>query len=89
MYCKNIIRTKFEIDKKNLDKIVNDTQLNKSPGRDLITLFWYKKLYVFRDKLNKLYQSTCNGEEHLRPRLPQARTTLLTKFLCTRYAPAF
>ena len=33
-------------------------QLNKSPGRDLITLFWYKKLYFYGDKLTELYQST-------------------------------
>ena len=39
-YCKNIIPTKYEIERKTLDKIINDMQLNKSPGRDLVTLFW-------------------------------------------------
>ena len=54
-------------------------QLNKLPGRDLITSFWYKKLYFYRNKLTELYQSTYSGEEHLPPWLPQARTKLLAK----------
>ena len=54
-------------------------QLNRSPGRDLILSFWYKKLYIYRHKLTKLYQSTYNGKEHLLPWLPRARTKLLAK----------
>ena len=54
-------------------------QLNKSPGTDLITSFWYKKHYLYRDKLIELYQSTYNGKVYLPPWLPQARTTLLAK----------
>ena len=64
-YCKNIIPTKYEIERKTLDKIINDMQLNKSPGRDLITSFWYKKLYFYRNKLTELYQSSHNGKDHL------------------------
>ena len=78
-YCKNIIPTKYEIERKTLDKIINDMQLNKSPGRDLITSFWYKKLYFYRTKLTELYQSTYNGKEHLPPWLPRARTKLIAK----------
>ena len=78
-YCKNIIPTKYEIERKTLDKIINDMQLNKSPGRDLITSFWYKKLYFYRNRLTELYQSTYNGKEHLPPWLPQARTKLIAK----------
>ena len=79
MHCKNIIPTKYEIERKTLDKIINDMHLYKSPGRDRITLFWYKKLYFYRGKLTKLYQSTYNGKEHLPPWLPQARTKLTAK----------
>ena len=79
MYCKNIILTKYEIERKTLDKIINDMQLNKSPGTDFITSFWYKKHYLYRDKLIELYQSTYNGKVYLPPWLPQARTTLLAK----------
>ena len=53
-------------------------QLNKLPGRDLITSFWYKKLYFYRDKLTELYQSTYNGEEHFPLWLTQT-TKLLAK----------
>ena len=61
-YCKNIIPTKYETERKTLDKIISDMQLNKSPGRNLTTLFWYKNLYFYRDKLTELYESTYNGE---------------------------
>ena len=37
-YCENI-PTKCKRKRKNLDKIINDMQLNKSTGRDLITSF--------------------------------------------------
>ena len=78
-YSKNIIPTKYEIERKTLDKIINDMQLNKSLGTDLITLFWYKKLYFYRNRLTELYQSTYNGKEHLPPWLPRARTKLIAK----------
>ena len=47
-------RAKFN---KSIDKTINDMQLNKSPGRDLITWFWKKRRYFYRNKLTDLYQS--------------------------------
>ena len=32
--------SKLEIDRKILEKIINDMEINKSPGRDVITSFW-------------------------------------------------
>ena len=71
--------TKFNKSAKWLGIYINDMQLNKSPGRVLITSFWYKKLYFCRNKLTELYQSTYNGKEHLPPWLPRARTKLIAK----------
>ena len=85
-YCKNIIPTQYEIERKTLDKIINDMQLKKSLGKDLITSFWYKKLYFYRNKLTEMYQSTYNGKEHLPPWLSQARTKLIAKNEITNVA---
>ena len=71
--------TKFNKSAKWSGIYINDMQLNKSPGRVLITSFWYKKLYFYRNKLTELYQSTYNGKEHLPPWLPRARTKLIAK----------
>ena len=54
-------------------------KLDKSSSRDLITLFWYKKLYFYRNKLTGLYQSTYNSKEHLPPWLPQTRIKVARK----------
>ena len=63
--------------------------MNKSPGRDLVTSFWYKELYFYRDKLTELYQSTYSGEEHLPPWLLQARTKLFAKNEITDVAKSY
>ena len=54
-------------------------KLDKSSSRDLITLFWYKKLYFYRNKFTGLYQSTYNSKEHLPPWLPQTRIKVARK----------
>ena len=53
--------------------------VNKSPDRDLISSFWYRKLSFCRYKLTELYHSTYYGKEHLSLWLAQARTKLLEK----------
>ena len=53
-------------------------QLDKSLGRDLITSFWYKKLYFYRDKLSCIkVRTTVKNVSHLG--YQKARTKLLTK----------
>ena len=37
-----------------VDKVINNMHLNKSPGKDLIIAFWFKKLH-------ELYQNTYEG----------------------------
>ena len=45
-----------------VDKVINSMDLNKSPGKDLIYL-WFKKLHFYRDRLTELYQNTYEGND--------------------------
>ena len=38
-YCKNVTLETYEIDRKMVDKVINNMHLNKSPGKDLIIAF--------------------------------------------------
>ena len=46
-----------KIDRQTVDKVINNMPLNKSPGKDLIIAFWFKKLHFYRDRLTELYQT--------------------------------
>ena len=59
---------------------------NKSPGKDLIITFWFKKLHFYRDRSTELYQNTYDGKESLPTRLTEARTTLIAKSEHTKNA---
>ena len=53
--------------------------LNKSPGKDLLIAFWFKKLHFYRDRLTELYQNTYEGNDTLPLWLTEAKTTLIAK----------
>ena len=36
IYCRNVTATNYNIDRKMLDKVIKKTQINKTPGNDLI-----------------------------------------------------
>ena len=61
-YCKNVTQNTYKIDRKMVDKVINSMDLNKSPGKDLIYL-WFKKLHFYRDRLTELYQNTYEGND--------------------------
>ena len=61
------------------DKLINNMHLNKSPGKDLIIAFWFKKPHFYRDRLTKLYQNTYEGNNILPLWLNEAKTTLIAK----------
>ena len=56
-----------------VDKVMNNMHLNKSPGKDLIIAFWFKKLHFYRDRLTKLYQNTYEGNDILPLWLTEAK----------------
>ena len=56
-----------------VDKVMNNMHLNKSPGKDLIIAFWFKKLDFYRDRLTELYQNTYEGNDILPLWLTEAK----------------
>ena len=43
-YCLNVTAKEYTMKNSNVKKAIQKLQLNKSPGPDLITGLWYKKL---------------------------------------------
>ena len=80
-YCKNVVNTEYKIDLQILEKSINKIQINKAPGQDRITGFWFKNLSSYRDilavKFNELLHSDPNTP--LPMWLSTARTSLLPK----------
>ena len=62
-----------------MNKAVYKIFLGKSPGRDLIKGYWYKRLSFYKKHLLKLFQETYEGMLDLPNWLTLARTTLLSK----------
>ena len=54
-YCKSITLKLYSINIDILNKAVNKMKINKSPGRDKITGFWYKKLTFYQPHLANLF----------------------------------
>ena len=54
-------------------------QPNKAPGRDLITVCWYKKLTFYRPLLTKLIAESFKGELELSCLLTTASNVLQPK----------
>ena len=78
-YCTNITPKVYSINIDILNKAINKTKINKSPGRDKITGFWYKKLTFYRPDLTNLFQQTLQGDTKLPKWLSLALTSLLPK----------
>ena len=64
---KDVTPKTCKIDTQTVDKVINNMPLNKSPGKDLIIAFWFKKLHFYRDRLTELYQNTSDGKEIFQP----------------------
>ena len=62
-----------------VDKVINNKHLNKSPGKDLIIAFWFKKLHFYRDGPTELYQNTYEGNNILPLWLTETKRTLTAK----------
>ena len=78
-YCKHVTPKTYKIDREIVDKVINNMHLNKSPGKDLIVTFWFKKLHFYRDRITELYQNTYEGNGILPLWLTEAKTTLIAK----------
>ena len=78
-YCSDVQPKQYEITKDNLKAAVNKIHLGKSPGRDLLIGYWFKKLTFYIEPLANLYQNTFEGSTTLPDWLTRAKTILLPK----------
>ena len=78
-YCTNITPKLYSINIDILNKAIGKIKINKPPGRDKITSFWYKKLTLYRPDLANLFQQTLQGDTKLLKWLSLALTSLLPK----------
>ena len=85
-YCKNVRQQPYKITEEILNKAVCKLFLGKSPGRDLIKGYWYKRLSFYKKHLLKLFQETYEGMLDLPNWLTLAQTTLLPKSQDTKNA---
>ena len=85
-YCKNVRQQPYKITDEILNKDVNKLFLGKSPGRDLVKGYWYKRLSFYKKHLLKVFQETYEGVLNLPNWLKLTRTTLLPKSQDTKNA---
>lgn len=78
-YCTNVSPKKYDITSEILLTVVEKLPNGKSPGRDLIVGYWYRKLTFYRSALVKLFKKTMDAELDVPDWLAVARTTLVPK----------
>ena len=78
-YCSEVESNQYQITRDTLKTAVNKIHLGKSPGRDLIIGYWFKKLTFYIEPLANLYQNTFEGLTTLPDWLTLAKTILLPK----------
>ena len=79
MQCSDVQPKQYEITKDNLKTAVNKIHLGKSPGRNLLIGYWFKKLTFYIEPLANLYQNTSEGLTTLPDCLTLAKTILSLK----------
>ena len=78
-YCSDVESNQYQITRDTLKTAVNKMHLGKSPGRDLIIGYWFKKLTCYIEPLANLYQNTFEGLKTLPDWLILAKIILLPK----------
>ena len=78
-YCSEVESNQYQITRDTLKTAVNKIYLGKSPGRDLIIGYWFKKLTFYIEPLANLYQNPFEGLTTLPDWLTLAKTILLPK----------
>ena len=76
-YCANVEQKDYKINLETLKKALSKIQNNKSPGRDMIIGFWYKKLQFYRPYLMSLFQETPSEEYDFPAEIVLAKTVLI------------
>ena len=76
-YFSDVQPKQYGITKDTLKTTVNKIHLGKSPGRDLLIGYWFKKLTFYIEPLANLYQNTFEGSTTLPDWLTLEKTILL------------
>ena len=76
-HCKEVTPKMYKTNQQTAFKVINNMTLIKSPGKDLIIAFLFKKLHFYRERLTKLYQNTYDGKETIPAWLPEAKSKQL------------
>ena len=79
IYCSDMQPKQFEITKYTLKAAVNKIHIWKSPGSDLLIVYWFKKFTFYIELLVNLHQNTFEGSTTLPDWLTLAKTILLPK----------
>ena len=78
-YCLNVIEKDYSIRADTVKKAIQKLQLKKSPGPDLITGLWYKKLFSFSHFMANLCAHSFINIETIPDWFAQAKTVPLPK----------
>ena len=85
-YCANVSQKDYEINLETLSQALSKIQNNKTPGRDMIIGFWYKKLQFHRPYMVSLFQKILSGEYDFPAEIVLAKTVLIPKNENTKIA---
>ena len=78
-YCSDVQPKQYEITKDTLKTAVNKIHPRKSPGRDLLIGYWFKKLIFYIEPLVNLYHNTYEGSTTIPDCLTLVKTISLPK----------
>ena len=78
-YCKDVISKSYDVDIDRLKSILQKMQNNKAPGRDMIVMFWWKKLEALHTPLVKTFVLLYKNQIEIPEWLSVVRTTLQPK----------
>ena len=78
-YCKNVEQKEYELTSDVLNKIFNKAANNKAPGKDIIVMYWLKKVTSTHRHFLNILISLKKNEPEVPQWLSTTRTTLLPK----------
>ena len=78
-YCQNATSKNYNIDQKILTNTIKKLPLKKSPGKDMIIGYWYKKLRSYVPHLTTLFACSLNEEIGIPPGLEEQKLFCLQR----------
>ena len=85
-YCKGTNQKEYRITLPIVNEILKPSANNKAPGRDLIVMYWIKKLTACHSYINTIMESLLLGQTQMPRWLSLTKTILLAKNFDTHQA---